>query len=132
MGLDQVAVMSVKAPYALINEQVARFFVTGITRQGTVGLETNHFRPFDPEDNKWITVEQSRSGWGIFEVSTDNVTDGGTWTFMNPFVLKPTDKVVRLIGEDFRVIDPRTEPANGAKSPSNKFKPDCKAYATSA
>ena len=89
---------------------LVRFFVDGVTREGKT--QPNHWRPYDASDSQWATVDQLKDnqGSGVF-VQSGNFweRETGSEVKFDTVILRPHDRIVRLIGEDFRIIDSAAE-----------------------
>jgi hypothetical protein len=109
-GSNGIAIDQISQIQAKNNGVIAvRFLVDGVIRQGE-DFGVNRHRSFVAEDADWMTVTQSRQGWGVFEMSHDVYErESGTTAETAKIVLTETDKIVRLIGDTFRVIDVRAE-----------------------
>ncbi|MBI3419442.1 MAG: hypothetical protein HY053_04855 [Proteobacteria bacterium] len=107
---DQIAAVEIKNK----GEVIAVFYVNGVRRERADGSisEPNHLlyavsgepKTWAPEDEKWITLAQAKTGWGVFEESVHYYSGDGDFCRMEKIVLGPKDKIVRLIGDDLVVI----------------------------
>ena len=90
-------------------ETVRDYLVLGATMNGE---EISGYRHQRPEDDEWITVAQSRKAIGIYEhishgISMSRLHESGL--FESKQIITKDDKFLRLIGDDFVIVDPRTE-----------------------